>query len=282
FAVDQVAQRYRALGADLLLGARRCVALAPTPGQTEHLACDVETGAGALTLELVSFDTVARLREQRAAAMPAAADSVRSARATGPGAAFVMDETAAGASRVYWDVESPRPVSATVAADRPLAELVAFHDARRAGAVQRPEQPGAAFAVPAMWQLATAVVRDPDAVDCAAVAPSPEYPGTVEQVTCRFPDGMVADFGLAADAASFNRLRVALASPPGIVPGSQWIGAWEGPDVGDAVPGQLSYYTLADGGASRLYYDRRDWLSFGFLRGEGFTTERLYRFWQDT
>jgi hypothetical protein len=280
FAVDQVAQRYRALGADLLAGAQRCAPLPPSPGQTERLGCTVDTAGGPLTLELTSFDTAVRLREVRAQALPAAAGSVRSARATRPDAAFVMDETGAGASRVYWDVEAPRPVSASVAADRPLGELVAFYDARRSAAVPRPEQPGAAFTVPSMWRLARTPVSSQEGVECARVPPAPEYPGAVQQVTCRFPNGMVADFGLMPDVASFNRLRVALSSPPGIAAGSQWTGGWQSDEFGEQAIGQMAYYTLAEGNVSRLYYDSREWLCFGVLHGDGFSREQLHSFWE--
>jgi hypothetical protein len=280
FAVDQVAQRYRALGADLLAGAERCAPLAPQPGQTEHVGCTIATGRGPLGLELTTYDTSARLREARDRAMEAGPGSARSARADAGDGAFVMDEAASGGSRLYWDVEVPRPVSAAVADSRPLGELVAFYDARRFAVVQRPEQPGAAFTDPRLWLLAHEVLRGHADAGCTEVPPAAEYPGAQLQVTCHLPDGIVADFGTVPDPAAFTRLRTALASPPGIVPGSQWIGGWQGSD-GRSDGQQLTYYALAEGNASRLYYDSREALGFGLLSSDGLTPEQLHAFWQN-
>ena len=43
YAVDQVAQRYRALGARLLDGVTRCAQLPAAPGEVERVGCDVGT-----------------------------------------------------------------------------------------------------------------------------------------------------------------------------------------------------------------------------------------------
>lgn len=53
YAVDQVAQRYRALGANLLTGAVRCAAVAPDPGELERVDCSF----GGSSVILVGYDT---------------------------------------------------------------------------------------------------------------------------------------------------------------------------------------------------------------------------------
>ncbi|MCO1655255.1 hypothetical protein [Pseudonocardia humida] len=285
FAVDQVAQRYRALGADLLAGALRCAPLppSPSPGQTERVGCEVPAGAATLTRELTSFDTVLRLRAARAAAPAPAPDSARSGGVTEAGAAFAMDQTVDGVSHLYWDTESPRPVSAAVrSGELPMAAVVALHDQRRFTGVARPSQPGEAFASPQLWQPAAVVLTDGgagrDGVECTAVPPAPQYPGTVELVSCR-SRRRAGRLRAGRRRRGVEPAPVAPAAPDGIEPGTQWIGGWADEDGADDGR-RLSCYEPVGPEPARLYHDRRDRLSFGLLFGGGLPAEQLHRFRQ--
>ncbi|MCO1655264.1 hypothetical protein [Pseudonocardia humida] len=259
-APDQVALRFRALGADLVRGVLRCAPLAPEPGETERVRCDF----GGLAVELVGYDSPNRLRGHRDEVLAATRGSARSADAVEAGAAFVMDETAEGRSTVYWDVESPRPMSATVSASRPLAEVLAFHDERRFAALPRPEQPGPAFGSAALWELAAVVVADGGG-ECAPTAREEYFAGTVEQVSCTFPNGVLADFARVADGRALTAFRVSSAFPEYTVPGTVRTGSWSDVDDTGAEQTQLIEYVLAADGDSYLYYDRRETLCLGLL-----------------
>ncbi|WP_214407504.1 hypothetical protein, partial [Pseudonocardia lacus] len=270
---EQVAQRYRALGADLVRAVLRCSALTPDPGETERVSCDF----GGLTVQLVGYDSTGRLRAHRDAALAPGQDSARSASTTGAGAAFAMDEAVGGGSTVYWDVESPRPVSATVTAARPLAEVLDFYDERRSTAVQRPEMPGAAFASPALWDLASTVV-DGGRGQCEPTARDKYFSGVVEQVACTFPNGVLGDFGRFVDSRAVTFYRTSTASADYTVPGTVRTGSWNDFDDPADSQAQLIEYVLAADGDSYLYYDRRETLCFGLLYHPDHSQDRLKEF----
>jgi hypothetical protein len=168
-------------------------------------------------------------------------------------------------------------MSATVVASRPIAEVLAFHDERRFGALRRPEQPGPAFASPALWKLASVVVVV-GAGTCTATPREEYFTGTVEQVSCTFPNGVQAGFARVPDHRALTTFRVSSAHEEYAAPGTVRTGSWE--DIGDtgAEQTQLIEYVLATDGDAYLYYDRQETLCLGVLHHPDFDQARLRDF----
>lgn len=271
YALDQVAGRYRALGARLLDGAVRCAQQPAKPGETERVGCD----AGLYALTLVTYDVPGRLTESRKLADTAGA--VRSASTEGAGAAFAMRELASGESTIYWDVDSPRAVSATLtAAKTGLPALAEFYDARKFGVLNRPEVPGAAFSSGKLWELAQAHVLNERSADCKAV---PATTGTAETVKCPLADGAMLVFSTASDHEALIKLRTENSSNGGVVPGTVDVSTWN--RHGGPVVGQFIRFVTADDRSPTLYFDDDAKLVYGYYFGApGSSPEALLERWQ--
>ncbi|MFD6066945.1 hypothetical protein [Amycolatopsis lurida] len=271
YALDQVAGRYRALGARLLDGAVRCAQQPAKPGETERVGCD----AGLYALTLVTYDVPGRLTESRALA--SAAGAVRSAGNAGQGAAFAMRELPSGESTVYWDVDSPRPVSATLTARKTgLPALVEFYDARQFGVLKRPEVPGAAFSSGALWEFAQAHVLNERSAKCQAV---PATTGTAETVKCPLADGAMLVFSSASDHDALGKLRSENSANGGVVPGSVEVRTWN--RLGGPVVGQFIRFVTADDRSPAIYFDDDAKLIYGWFFGApGSSPEALLERWQ--
>ncbi len=260
FAVSQVAQRYRALGAALLVGARRCVPLAPRVGQVERVRCDFADRK----LDLVQYDSAARLRLERARTVDSTIEWVRFDQVLDRDAAFSMHEDRTGAATVYWDSVLPRPQSAVVTNSAgpeatsgtgatvgrlPLPELVDFYDDRRFGGLTRPELDAAQFRSGVLADLAQNDLNE-RGVQCRA-DPGGPFRRAAEQVTCTFREGVTAWYVLVEDAASYAGYRKDVASSANAVPGSHHSEAW---DVStDHKGGTLTYYEESTTSRSVLY-----------------------------
>jgi hypothetical protein len=275
-AVDQVAQRYRALGATLLDGALRCAPLQPAPGELERLDCSF----GAWSVVLTGYDSPSRLADARERAMAETPDAARESVTTGPDAAFAMRETAGdrATATIYWDADLPRPVSASVSTtELSLPALVAFWDARGVGTITRPEVPGAAFESAALWSLADSFVSPVDST-CGPVPADRSYPRAAEEVRCIYPNGVRVDFVLVDTAEQIYEYRRYYASPDGTVPDTLRVGGWSSGT--DEVRGQLMEYVLVADGFSYLYFDDATLPAFG-LMFDGRGQEDLEAFWAD-
>lgn len=271
FAVDQVAQRYRALGLDLLAGARRCAPVAPEPGERERVDCNF----GDWSMVLIDHDTPGRLGEARTRAVAAPAGAVRSADAMQGDTAFVMHQERSGTSTVYWDTETPRPLSATISTgELSPAELLAFWDTRASTLLRRPEFPGAEFASATLWELAGPFVK----ASGATCAPTPVEHMFAEAAECRYSNEAVMEFTLLADPEQFGRYRNRFASEANTLPGTLRLGAWllEGDSENR---GQLAEYASAPGGDSYLYFDDSDALAFGLVFHPDLSQDELKAFW---
>jgi hypothetical protein len=260
FAVSQVAQRYRELGATLLAGARGCVPLAPQVGEVERVRCDF----GDRTLDLVQYGSATGLRQERARAVDSTIEWVRFGQRQERDAAFSMHEDRTGAATVYWDSVLPRPQSAVVTnsagpeatggtgatiARLSLPELVDFYDGRRFGALTRPELDAAQFRSGVLADLAQNDLNEPK-VRCRA-DPGGPYRRAVEQVTCTFREGITAWYLLVEDADSYAGYRKDIASSANAVPGSHHSEAW---DVStEHKGGTLTYYEQSTTRQSVLY-----------------------------
>ncbi|WP_409495856.1 hypothetical protein [Amycolatopsis sp. cmx-11-12] len=271
YALDQVAGRYRALGARLLDGAVRCAQQPAKPGETERVGCD----AGLYALTLVTYDVPGRLTESRKLADTAGA--VRAASTEGAGAAFAMRELASGESTIYWDVDSPRAVSATLtAAKTGLPALAEFYDARKFGVLKRPEVPGAAFSSGKLWELAQAHVLNERSAECKAV---PATTGTAETVKCPLADGAMLVFSTASDHEALIKLRTENSSNGGVVPGTVDVSTWN--RHGGPVVGQFIRFVTADDRSPTLYFDDDAKLVYGYYFGApGSSPEALLERWQ--
>ncbi len=271
YALDQVAGRYRALGARLLDGAVRCAQQPAKPGETERVGCD----AGLYALTLVTYDVPGRLTESRKLAD--AAGALRSASSTGSGAAFAMRELASGESTIYWDVDSPRAVSATLTARKTgLPALAEFYDARQFGVLKRPEVPGAAFSSGKLWELAQAHVLNERSADCKAV---PATTGTAETVKCPLADGAMLVFSTASDHQALIDLRAENSANGGVVPGTLEVRTWN--RLGGPVIGQFIRFVTADDRSPALYFDDDAKLVYGYYFGApGSSPEALLERWQ--
>ncbi|MEV6906900.1 hypothetical protein [Amycolatopsis sp. NPDC051071] len=271
YALDQVAGRYRALGARLLDGAVRCAQQPAKPGETERVGCD----AGLYALTLVTYDVPGRLTESRKLADTAGA--VRSASTLGTGAAFAMRELPTGESTVYWDVDSPRPVSATLTARKTgLPALAEFYDARRFGVLKRPEVPGAAFSSGVLWEFAQAHVLNEKSAKCQTV---PATTGTAETVKCPTPDGAMLVFSTASDHDALITLRTENSAAGGVVPGSVDVSTWN--RLGGPVVGQFIRFVTADDRSPAIYFDDDVKLVYGWFFGApGSSPDALLQRWQ--
>lgn len=271
YALDQVAGRYRALGARLLDGAVRCAQQPAKPGEVERVGCD----AGLYALTLVTYDVPGRLTESRKLASDAPA--LRSSGTSDEHAALTMSEFDSGESMVYWDVDSPRPVSATLTARKTgLPALVSFYDSRQFAVLKRPEVAGAAFASGTLWDFAQAHVLNEKPETCQAV---PATTGTAERVKCPLPDGAMLVFSKVADAAALTNLRAENAANGGVVPGSVEVRTWNrlnGPTVG-----QFIRFVTADDRSPTIYFDHDAELVYGlFFGAPGSSPEALLERWQ--
>ncbi|QFU89837.1 hypothetical protein [Amycolatopsis sp. YIM 10] len=271
YALDQVAGRYRALGARLLDGAVRCAQQPAKPGELERVGCD----AGLHSLTLVTYDVPGRLAESRKLVEDATA--VRSAATSGPGAAFAMRELASGESTIYWDADSPRPVSATLVAQKTgLPALAEFYDTRQFGVLKRPEVPGAAFASGTLWAFARSHVVNEPSAKCVAVAATT---GTAETVKCPTSDGAMLVFSTAADRTALTDLRTENAADGGVVPGSVEVRTWN--RLGGPTLGQLIRFVTADDFSPTIYFDHDEQLVYGlFFGAPGSSPDALLERWQ--
>ena len=257
FALSEVAQRYRALGATLLAGARRCVPLAPQVGEVERVRCDFADH----TLDLVQYGSAARLRQDRARTVDSTLEWVRFGQVLDQDATFSMHEDRTGAATVYWDSVLPRPQSAVVTnsagsaatggtiARLSLPDLVDFYDGRRFGGLTRPELDGVQFRSGVLADLAQNDLNERE-MRCRA-DPAGPYRRAAEQVTCTFREGVTAWYVLVDDAASYAVYRKDIASSANAVPGSHHSEAW---DVStDHKGGTLTFYQEMSTSQSVLY-----------------------------
>jgi hypothetical protein len=285
YAVDQVAQRYRALGATLLDGARSCAPARPQPGDTEAVTCTFDRWSMTLT----TYDTPGRLVGVRNQSVADAAGRVRDAHRTVRDAAVVLSETgiATGASTVtstvYWDTVLPRPVSAVVSSTEiGLLDLVARYDARGSTLLERPEVPGPAFASGSLWRFAS----DSQSLLGASCGPvpadDPTRAGTLDAVRCTFPTGVRADFFQLATNEQLVERRLAATSEDGKVPGTlRNVNAWGFDGADQDTRGQLAEYVSAADGDAYIYWDRPDTLSFGLLTHPDLTQDQLAPAWRE-
>jgi hypothetical protein len=274
YDVEQVGQRYRALGATLLADALRCAPLTPAPGSQEAAQC----AFGAWSMILTAYDDNDHLVDARRRATAPAADSVRAAARTDDAAAFAMDETAAGTVTVYWDVTDPRPISATVSTTAvTLPELLAFFDERGFAALARPEQPGAAFVSGQLWAFAAPFVEG-RGTTCGPIPPNKTFDNAVEEVRCQYPSGVGVDFAQVVGPEEAATYRELFSQEDHLTtPGTLRIGTWTptgGPE------GRTTEYIATSDRVSHLYFDRPDTFCFGLMYGpEGLTQDRLRAFW---
>jgi hypothetical protein len=260
FALSQVAQRYRELGAALLAGARRCVPLSPQVGEVERVRCDFADRR----LELVQYSSAARLRLERARTVDSTIEWVRFGQVLDRDAAFTMHEDRTGAATVYWDSVLPRPQSAVVTnstgsettdgtgatiARLSLPELVDFYDSRRFGGLVRPELDAAQFRSGVLADLAQNDLNESE-MHCRA-DPGGPFQRAAEQVTCRFREGVTAWYVLVEDADSYAVYRKDVASSANAVPGSHRTEAWK--ISTDHKGGTLTYYEESTTSQSVLY-----------------------------
>lgn len=300
FAVSQVSQRYRELGAALLDGARRCVPLAPQVGEVERVRCDVADR----TLDLVQYDSATRLRLDRARALDSTIEWVRFGKALDQEAAFSMHEDRTGAATVYWDSLLPRPQSAVVTnaagpqaaggagatlARQSLPELVDFYDGRRFGGLRRPELDAPQFRSGVLADLAQNDLNEPE-VRCQA-EPAGPYQRAAEQVTCTFREGVTAWYLLIEDAASYADYRKDIASSANAVPGSHHSEGWDAST--DHKGGTVTYYEESTTSRSVLYSElvyrnpagdgpRQRTLAFAVYRHATMTPAELKAWWRRT
>jgi hypothetical protein len=260
FAVSQVEQRYRELGAALLDGARGCAPLAPEVGEVERVRCDFADR----TLDLVQYGSAAGLRQERARVVDSTIEWVRSGQVLEPDAAFSMHEDRAGAATVYWDSALPRPQSAVVTnsagpeatggtgatiARLSLPELVEFYDGRRFGGLTRPELDASQFRSGVLADLAQNDLNE-RGLRCRP-DPGGPFRRAAEQVTCTFAEGVTAWYVLVEDADAYAGYRKDIASSANAVPGSHHSEAW---DVStEHKGGTLTYYDQSTTGKSVLY-----------------------------
>lgn len=238
-------------------------------------------GFGAWSMVLVTYDTPSRLRDARELATAADAAAVRAAELTEGAGAFAVDQNLDGLTTVYWDTESPRAMSASVSTtELTAAELVAFWDARRAAVVQRPELPGADFESPRLWEIASPWVGRSDA-DCVRSTGEQAFTEAVEQVACRFPNGVEAQFVLLPDRAELTRFRASFASEESTLPGTQRLGGWL-LDSDTDNRGQLAEYVLATNGNSYLYFDQEATFTFALMYHQDMTQDQLKEWWNTT
>jgi hypothetical protein len=272
YAVDQVGQRFRALGAVEQLRAERCSPLALAPGERESVACSF----GGDTLVLVRYDTRGGLLDARRKAITPDKTAVRNDQAVQNGAAYAIQENASGSSTLYWDVETPRPVSARVVTERlSLPELVGFWDARRFTVVTRPLVLGPTFRSGVLYTLAENLVNEPG--DCIS-DPKP-FHGAVEQVKCTFSSGVIALFVLLADAPTFNSYLADYASDTASRPGTYHHEVWE-TTSGDRI-GNLVYYADNATGDAALFFDAGPTsLTFAYLTHPTMTPQALKTWWR--
>jgi hypothetical protein len=276
YAVEQVAKRYRALGAGLLSGALRCAPLAPTPGDQEVAQCTF----GAWSVALTAYDTTDRLLDARRRASTPATDSVRAAARTEGGAAFAMDETAGGTVTVYWDTTAPRPVSASVSTtDLSLPDLLGFYDDRGFAALTRPEPPGAGFAHGRLWAFAAPFVEG-RGTTCGPIPVKKKFDDATEGVRCSYPNGVGVDFALlpGPELAQYYR-GIFLAEDHLTTPGTLRLGTWQ-PEGGPE--GRTAEYVATNDHLPYLYFDRPDTFCFGLMFQKGFTQDQLKAFWAGT
>ncbi|WP_214408151.1 hypothetical protein [Pseudonocardia lacus] len=277
FAVDQVALRYRALGATLLDGAASCARGAPQPGRTEVVSCAFDRW----TMTLTSYDTASRLVEERDRSLAEAPEPLRSARSVEADGAFAMAETGTG-STVYWDTTLPRPVSARIATEQlGLLDLVARYDDRGAATATRPEPPGPEFASGELWRF-TAESVGIDGARCAPVpAGDPARAGAVDAVRCTLPNGVTAEL---VQLATYDRLigrRTAAGSDAGKVPGTlRGVGTW-GFEEGTAGRGQFAEYVPVAGGDAHIYWDDESTRCVALISHPDLTQDQLLDFWRE-
>jgi hypothetical protein len=259
FALSQVAQRYRELGAALLAGARRCVPLAPQVGEVERVRCDFADR----TLGLVQYGSAARLRLERARTVDSTIEWVRFGQVLDRDVTFSMHEDRTGAATVYWDSVLPRPQSAVVTNAGPeatgapsaalarlsLPELVDFYDDRRFGGLTRPELDAAQFRSGVLADLAQNDLNERE-IQCRA-DPGGPFRRAAEQVTCTFREGVTAWYVLVEDADSYAGYRKDIASSANAVPGSHRSEAWEVST--DHKGGTLTYYEESTTSQAVLY-----------------------------
>jgi hypothetical protein len=260
FALSEVAQRYRELGAELLAGARSCVPLAPQVGEVERVRCEFADR----TLDLVQYGSAARLRLARARTVDSTIEWVRFGQVLDQDVAFSMHEDRTGAATVYWDSVLPRPQSAVVTnsagseatdgtaatiARLSLPELVDFYDGRRFGGLTRPELDAAQFRSGVLADLAQNDLNE-QGMQCRA-EPGGPFRRAAEQVTCTFREGVKAWYVLVEDADSYADYRKDIASSANAVRGSHHTEAWNVST--DHKGGTLTYYEESTSNQSILY-----------------------------
>ncbi|GLZ41981.1 hypothetical protein [Actinokineospora sp. NBRC 105648] len=273
YATDQVAARYRALGARLLDDALRCAQLPARPSEVERVSCDIGTS----TLTLTTYDAPSRLAETRRSEVPETG-AVRSARAEQQGAGFAMAEIESGAATIRWDIDSPRPVSANLTTDRGgLTPILTTYDALQFGGLARPDLPGPAFTSGVLWAFAENQVINAEKPQCQQV---PVAAGTTEMVKCPLTDGGMLTFALAATRADLIKQRTENAAGGGKVPGTVQVRAWNHSTGGD-ITGQFITFTTADDKSPTIYFDDDQTLAYGYLFGApGSSPEALDDRWQ--
>jgi hypothetical protein len=282
YAVDQVAQRYRALGATLLDGAMRCAPVAPDPGELEEVDCTF----GAWSTVLTSYDTPSRLAAAGELLAPAGGDHLREGRTTGPGGTvtFVEDATEDGGSRstVHWDTTTPRPAGATVTTSAlPMSELAGFLDSRGFAGVERPDVPGPQFRSGRLYRLASGLGRKTSST-CVVAPLTGRLRGAEEEVRCTYANGASARFARFRDLRDLLAVRDEYATELGDVPGTLRVGGWStsDPAQGSADSNQLIEFVAADDGDAELYYDQTSSRCLGIVTHPDFTQEQLRTFFQ--
>ncbi|MEU4157933.1 hypothetical protein [Actinoplanes sp. NPDC026670] len=260
FALSEVAQRYRALGAELLAGARDCVPLTPEVDEVERVRCEFADR----TLVLVQYGSAARLRQARAETVDSTIEWVRFGQVLDQDAAFSMHEDRTGEATVYWDSVLPRPQSAVVTnaigseetegtgatvGRLSLPDLVDFYDGRRFGALTRPDLDAPEFRSGVLADLAQNDLNEPG-MQCRA-EPGGPFQRAAEQVTCTFREGVVAWYVLVEDEDSFALYRKDIASSANAVRGSHHTEAWN--ISTNHKGGTFTYYRESTSNQSILY-----------------------------
>jgi hypothetical protein len=277
FAVEQVAQRYRALGATLLDGAASCARDVPQPGEVEAVSCAFD----GWTMHLTSYDSASRLIEERERPLVEAPSSLRSTRAVTSDAAFALVETGAG-STIYWDTTRPRPASARIDSGGPgLLDLVARYDSRGVTTVDRPEPPGPAFASGELWLFAAQTLGVDDASCAPAPRADPAGAAAVDAVRCTLPDGGVVDMVQVGSYEQLLARRTVAASEDGKVPGTlRGVGGWKLEEETDN-RGQFAEYVGLDDGDAHIYWDDERTRCVALLSHPDLGQDELLRSWRD-
>lgn len=276
FSLEAVADRYGVLGTTLLAGATRCDGVDVVPGETERVRCQFDE----FDLTLSTYETVATLRTARDVALDTDG-SVRSARITEGVAAFVMEETRVGRSRVYWDSTQPRPVSAMASRDNmDLPDLVTWWDGRGFTALTRPEVallPKDAFESDELRDFAKRFLSASGA-RCESETPGD---GEQEEVFCTWDNGVATLFHLASDRDAFEYTRQAFLVDRVAVPGTflRLPEGWFYREEPAVKQGEYSQYLSERDNSAVIYFDQDSTLCWALMNAPSSDLQRLGEFW---